>query len=343
MRNAEPTEDVQLRNYVEHLVRCGMPQEIVEALEQAPNGARVLRGGFGGAYDEPDKRSTFASFCLKHNRVDVWRAVVLANVAHWQPMGAMSSSVARSVCKRGMHISGTETTPHEAAVQAANTEGLRFAIEIDSSSLGLSQTIGAGHDALLTTAWRSVITPNLYRPVASLSSELLKEDVERSIECCRILLQYQAPWCTMRSGKEHSQSETLLLLCTQPWPAGHEEQVAALFKDFVEAGWFDPSALMKLGAESDWDGLRPLHAAAAFLHKSAAVALLELGADDAETFPSGHRYHDDLVGYARSIEKGSGEFSTLIARTLMERRIAKLQGLIEQNVQGTAPQDKRAA
>lgn len=322
MNKVEPMQDAQLRNHIEHLVQRGTPKEVVEALAAAPNGADVLSNGFGGPYEDVDKRTTFAAYCLRRNRVDIWRAVVEANVTQWRPLGALSSSVARRVNRGGMQIGGTETTPQQAAVQAASPEGLRFAIECDLSPMGLSLTHGAGHESLLSMAWRRLLTASSFRPVDFSSASGPAQDTRRAIECCRILMEHQAPWSTPRSGTEFSQGEAMLLVCSTPWPSGHEKEVAELFRDFVSAGRFSASAPLHLAEEQEWNGRRPLHAAAAYLHSSAAQAMLEMGVDERKALPPGHEYATDLLGYVRSFRRdGSEEFAATVTRVLMERSI----------------------
>lgn len=323
MKKTEPMEDAQLRNHIEHLVQQGTPQEVVDALASAPNGAEVLSNGFGGPYEDTDGRVTFAAYCLRRNRVDVWRAVVEANATQWHPLGALSSSVARRVTRGALHIGGTETTPHQAAVHAASPEGLRFAIECDSSPLGLSLTHGSSHEPLLAMAWRRLLSASSFRPVDFSSANGPAQDVARAIECCRILLQHRAPWRTPRGGSEFSQGEAMLLVCSTPWPVGHEREVSELFKEFVVEGWFDASAPMRLVEGNEWDGLRPLHAAAAYLHSSAAQAMLEMGVDEREALPPGHVFHADLLGYVGFRRDGSEEFAAMVTRVLMERCIQR--------------------
>lgn len=322
MKTSEPAEDFQLRSHIEHLVQTGTPEEVVAALVGAPNGADVLSNGFGGPYEDAASRVTFAAYCLRRNRVDIWRAVVEANATQWLPLGAMSASVSRRVNRSGMHISGTETTPHQAAVQAASPEGLRFAIECDPSQTGLASTLGSKHESLLSMAWRRLLSASSFAPVDFSSSNGPADDVRRAVECCRILLHHQAPWKSGRSGSEFSQGQTMLFVCSTPWPAGHEGDVAGLFKEFVAAGWFDVTAQLHLDVAQYWNGQRPLHAAAAYLHSDAAVALLEMGADEREALPAGHQHHGDLLSYVRGFRRnGSDEFAATLTRVLMQRSI----------------------
>jgi hypothetical protein len=237
----------------------------------------------------------------------------------------MNSSVSRRVNRDGLHIGGTETTPHQAAVHAASPEGLRFAIECDSSPLGLSLTHGSSNEPLLAMAWRRLLSASGFRPVDFSSANGPAQDVARAIECCRILLRHRAPWRTPRGAGEFSEGETMLLVCSTSWPVGHEREVAELFKEFVAAGWFDACAPMRLAEGNEWNGRRPLHAAAAYLHSNAAESMLEMGVDEREALPPDHEFHTDLLGYAaRGFRRsGSEAFVATVSRVLMERSIER--------------------
>lgn len=330
----ETLANAQLRSRVEHLVCHGAPIEVVQALRAGPRGADVLTDGFGGPLEAPEERVTFAAFCLRRGRVDVWRAVVEANITDAvDQRGSLWSTIRRRYVECSMTAGGTATSPHEAAVVAASPEGLAYALEVDSSPNGLTTTFGADGLALHAFAVERLMLAR-FQSMRFSSAGGPAEDLRGALRCCDLLRKANAPW---GAGGASGVMDSFV---GGQWPGDLDfhADIEALVGRYAGAGMLDLASPMDPGHPTS---MTPLAAAASYLCTPAVVALIRLGAPIETAVPPGHPA-PDLVSYIASQRRDGAEACASAAReALMRLHLSRAAGASQR--QPPPPVARRAA